>query len=95
MIWKQRGFLTSTETPIKNGQLNDCLTAILSSSEIAVIHIEANIKKTEAESQGNAPADSYAKAAAKIICAGFDTYPGSPVCFYKNNDPLLTRLLPS
>lgn len=32
------------------------LTAILSSSETAVIKIEAHAEKTEAEHQGNAPA---------------------------------------
>lgn len=61
---EQKGFLTSMGTPTKNGQqINGLPAAILLSSEIAVIKIEVDIKKTEPQYQRNALADSPAKAA--------------------------------
>ena len=53
MLWKQRDFLSSSGTPIKNGQkVNDLLTAILLSYEVAVIEIRVPTGKTGPEYQG-------------------------------------------
>lgn len=65
------GFLTFIETPIKNEQVDDPLTAILLHSEIAVIKIEEQSKKIKPirerfPYQGNGLADFLAKATVRI-----------------------------
>ena len=84
-MWKQGGFLTSTESPIKSGQVNYLLTATLSLSKISIIKIEAQTKKTECESQENAFVDFHARAAATGSVAHVDEFHSTPA----KNDPLL------
>ena len=81
ILWKQEGFLTSTESPIKSGQVNYLLTATLLLSKISVTKIVAQTKKTESECQENALVDFHAKAAA----TGSVAHDSSPA----KNDPLL------
>lgn len=48
MLWKQRDFLTSLGTPIKNGQqVNNLPAAPLLPSEIPVIRREGHTKRME------------------------------------------------
>lgn len=48
-LWKQRGILTSSGTPIKNGQQVNDLTAVLFPSVTAVIKTETHTKRAEFE----------------------------------------------
>lgn len=64
ILWKQRGFLISPGTLIKNGQQVNDLSASLLPSEIAVIEIEADTKRTKCEYQRSTLADLHAKATA-------------------------------
>ena len=51
MLWRQRGFLAPSGTPIKTGQQVNgssyCYSAVLLTSEIAVIKTEAHPESTE------------------------------------------------
>lgn len=69
MLWKQREFLTSKGTPIKNGPqvVNELLPATLLPNQIATIKIEVHTRKTEPECQGNTLAGFYAKSASTEI----------------------------
>lgn len=64
ILWKQRGFLLSPGTPIKNRQQVNDLSASLLPSEIAVIEIEADTKRTKPEYQRSALPDFNAKTTA-------------------------------
>ncbi|CAM5079131.1 unnamed protein product [Eretmochelys imbricata] len=64
-LWKQRGFLTSSGTKIANGPLiSALLEAIQTPRQVAVVHCYAHRQSNSVVSQGNALADSAAKAAA-------------------------------
>lgn len=55
----------SSETSIKKGQqLNGLLNAILLSSEIAIIKIEAHTKRIKSDYQENLPPEFHARAVA-------------------------------
>lgn len=69
MVWRcirnKGDFLTSCETPIKNGQqVNKFLPAILLLPDIAVLTIETHAERTEPEHREKTLADFHAKAAA-------------------------------
>ncbi|CAM4567499.1 unnamed protein product [Lepidochelys kempii] len=64
-LWKQRGFLTSSGTKIANGPLiSALLEAIQAPRQVAVVHCYAHRQSNSVVSQGNALADSAAKAEA-------------------------------
>lgn len=62
MLWEKNSFLMSTGTPIKNGQIQGLLTAMLLPCKIAVIKIEAHTKNGTWY-QRNALADFHGMAA--------------------------------
>lgn len=65
-LWRQRGFMTASGTPVKNGQLvKELLEALQLSNEVTVLKIKAHSKETRSEAKGNALADVAAKQAAK------------------------------
>lgn len=65
MLWKQRGFLTSSGQPIKNGKLvAEFLDAIQQPKQLAIIKIPGHSKATTMEAKGNHFADAAAKQAA-------------------------------
>ena len=71
ILWANRGFITSSGTPVKHGKLiGELLDTCQLPSSIAVVKCEAHTKSNDPVSQSNALADHAAKAAAKI---------GSPV----------------
>ena len=64
-LWRQRGFITSSGTNIKNAiYVNNLLEACLLPSKLAVIHCEAHSSSTSLVAKGNARADACAKHAA-------------------------------
>ena len=64
-LWHERGFITSSGTPIKNGYLiANLLQAILLLSVVAVIKCDAHTGGPDDVSKGNSKADEAAKAAA-------------------------------
>lgn len=66
ILWANRGFITSSGSPVKHGQLiGELLDACQLPSSIAVVKCEAHSKSNDFVSQGNALADHAAKAAAK------------------------------
>lgn len=63
-IWKERGFLTAKDNPIKYGpQILKLLQAIHLPKEIVVIHCKGHQKGQSKVAQGNKYADKVAKAA--------------------------------
>ena len=66
-LWANRGFITSSGTPVKHGKLiGELLDACQLPSSIAVVKCEAHTKSDDPVSRGNASADHAAKAAAKF-----------------------------
>ncbi|KAK4810623.1 hypothetical protein QYF61_007360, partial [Mycteria americana] len=66
MLWKKRGFFTSSGKRVSNGEeICNLLEWVQLPREIAVIHCPAHIKDTTEISEGNALADAAAKAAAQ------------------------------
>ncbi|KAM7077745.1 uncharacterized protein J5F26_016218 [Ciconia maguari] len=66
MLWKERGFFTSSGKRVSNGEeICNLLEWVQLPREIAVIHCPAHIKDTTEISEGNALADAAAKAAAQ------------------------------
>ncbi|XP_043850168.1 uncharacterized protein LOC122748559 [Dromiciops gliroides] len=65
MLWKHRGFLTSSGKEIAHSELiRDFLEAIQLPKTLAIIHCSAHKKGTDPVTQGNARADAAAKTAA-------------------------------
>ena len=65
MLWKQKGFLTSSGQWIKNGkQVAELLDAISLPSALAIIKVWGHSKPDTAEAKGNSLADHAAKAVA-------------------------------
>ncbi|XP_053904103.1 protein NYNRIN-like [Malaclemys terrapin pileata] len=65
LLWKYRGFLTSTGSPIKNSlYVSALLDALLVPKAIAVVKCTAHQTPRDEVTRGNALADSAAKAAA-------------------------------
>ena len=91
VLWKQRDFLSSSGTPIKNGQkANDLLTAILLSSEVAVIEIRVPTGKTGPEYQGMPQLISTQRQQLSI-CEDCGTTWMKSFCFCKKR-PFVARL---
>ncbi|XP_053328806.1 ribonuclease H-like [Spea bombifrons] len=66
-IWRLRGYLTSSGSPILNHtHVKALLDALMMPSAIAVIKIAAHTKGTDAESKSNDLADKSAKEAAGL-----------------------------
>nr|XP_059866102.1 ribonuclease H-like [Delphinus delphis] len=62
MLWKQRGFLTSSGQRIKSGrQVAELLDAILLPCALAIIKISGHSKADTTEAKGNSLADQAAK----------------------------------
>ena len=62
MLWKQRGFLTSSEQLIKNGiQVAELLAVILLHSVLAIIKVSGHTKADTTEAKSNSLADHDAK----------------------------------
>ena len=62
MLWKQRGFLTSSGQPIKSGrQVVELLDAILLPHALAIIKISGHSKADTTEAKGNSLADQATK----------------------------------
>ncbi|KAJ1145421.1 hypothetical protein NDU88_011708 [Pleurodeles waltl] len=60
-LWSQRGFLTSSSSPVRNGErIHDRLQAIELPEKIAVIKCSAHIKSQDFVSMGNGYADQVA-----------------------------------
>ena len=65
MLWKERGFLTSSgNTTAHRTLIKGLLEAIQLPTELAVIYIKAHTNRRDNVSRGNALADQAAKAAA-------------------------------
>ncbi|KAJ1171254.1 hypothetical protein NDU88_003124 [Pleurodeles waltl] len=61
-LWSQRGFLTSSGSPVKNGErIRELLHAIQMPAEIAVVKCSAHTKGQDYVSLGNAYADQVAR----------------------------------
>ncbi|KAJ1177284.1 hypothetical protein NDU88_002545 [Pleurodeles waltl] len=61
-LWSQRGFMTSSGSPVKNGEhIKDLLHAILLPLEIAVVKCNAHVKSQDFVSMGNSYADQVAR----------------------------------
>lgn len=66
-LWKQRGFLTATGTPIKNAQYIEALMSSLQlPKQLAVIKVKAHSTADSTEAKGNALADHAAKRACSL-----------------------------
>ncbi|KAK4811224.1 hypothetical protein QYF61_022121 [Mycteria americana] len=66
MLWKERGFFTSSGKRVSNGEeIRNLLESVQLAREIAVIHCPAHTKDTTDISEGNALADAAVKAAAQ------------------------------
>ncbi|XP_050803922.1 uncharacterized protein LOC127048283 [Gopherus flavomarginatus] len=64
-LWVNRGFLTSTGSPIQKGGIVQKLHAAMQKpTEVAVIKVKAHTKGTDPHSKGNRRADELAKQAA-------------------------------
>lgn len=67
-IWKERGLLTTHNTPIKHGpETLDLLEAVKFPKELAIIHCKAHQKDPTEITKGNSRADKEAKRAAESI----------------------------
>lgn len=54
VLWKQRGFLTSSGQPVKNGRQDaELLDAILLPSALAIIKVSGHSKPETTETKGN------------------------------------------
>ncbi|KAJ1173215.1 hypothetical protein NDU88_005055 [Pleurodeles waltl] len=61
-LWSQRGFLTSSGSPVKNGEkIKELLHAIQLPLEIAVVKYNAHMKSQDFVSMGNGYADQVAR----------------------------------
>ncbi|KAJ1090114.1 hypothetical protein NDU88_003252 [Pleurodeles waltl] len=61
-LWSQRGFMTSSGSPVKNGeQIKDLLHAIQLPLEIAVVKCNAHVKSQDFVSMGNGYADQVTR----------------------------------
>ncbi|KAJ1177910.1 hypothetical protein NDU88_003162 [Pleurodeles waltl] len=61
-LWSQRGFLTSSGSPVKNGErIRELLHAIQVPAEVAVVKCSAHTKGQDYVSLGNAYADQVAR----------------------------------
>ena len=64
VLWKQRGFLTSSGQPVKNGRQDaELLDAILLPSALAIIKVSGHSKPETTETKGNSWADRTTKTA--------------------------------
>ena len=69
MLWKQRGFLTSSDQPIKTEkQVAELLHSIQLPRQLAIIKILGHSKSDTLEATGNQLADAAAKQAALKAC---------------------------
>ncbi|KAM8972071.1 uncharacterized protein RCH25_017686 [Pelodytes ibericus] len=65
LIWKTRGFLTATGTPVKHGTaIKELMDALLLPEEVAILKVKAHGKRNSEETCGNHKADQAAKDAA-------------------------------
>ncbi|KAJ1101471.1 hypothetical protein NDU88_006539 [Pleurodeles waltl] len=70
-LWSQRGFMTSSVSPVKNGEhIKDLLHAIQLPLEIAVVKCSAHIRSQDFVSMGNGYADQVARFCA-LNCISF------------------------
>ncbi|KAJ1209546.1 hypothetical protein NDU88_004920 [Pleurodeles waltl] len=70
-LWSQRGFLTSSGSPVKNGEkIKELLHAIQLPLEIAVVKCSAHVKSQDFVSMGNGYADQVARFCA-LNCISF------------------------
>ncbi|KAJ1091548.1 hypothetical protein NDU88_004667 [Pleurodeles waltl] len=70
-LWSQRGFMTSTGSPVKNGkQIRDLLHEIQLPLEIAVVKCSAHTRSQDFVSMGNSYADQVARFCA-LNCISF------------------------
>ncbi|XP_063291552.1 ribonuclease H-like [Pelobates fuscus] len=54
LIWKTRGFLTATGTPVKHGAaIEELMDALLLPEEVAVLKVKAHGRLNSEEAQGN------------------------------------------
>ncbi|KAJ1211468.1 hypothetical protein NDU88_006828 [Pleurodeles waltl] len=61
-LWSQRGFMTSSDSPVKNGErIKELLHAIQLPLEIAVVKCSAHVKSQDFVSMGNGYADQVAR----------------------------------
>lgn len=68
LLWKQRGYPTTSGTPVMNGQLvGELMDAIQLPTEVAVIKVKAHTGKKTTEAKGNALADEAARTAARSM----------------------------
>lgn len=64
-IWKERGYLTAQDAPIKYGpQILEILEAVHLPQEVAVVHCEGYHRGSYETTQGNRLADKNAEDAA-------------------------------
>lgn len=62
MLWKQRGFLTSSVQTIRNGQIvSKLLDSTQFPKQLAIIKIPGHFKSDSVEAKGNQSADAAAK----------------------------------
>ncbi|KAJ1214749.1 hypothetical protein NDU88_002365 [Pleurodeles waltl] len=67
-LWSQRGFMTSSGSPVKNGeQIKDLLHAIQLPLEIAVVKCNAHVKSQDFVSIGNGYADQVARWSEEVV----------------------------
>lgn len=65
MLWKQRGFLTSSEQPTKDGkQVAELLDVIQQPKQVAIIKIPGHSNAAPMEAKGNDLADTATRQAA-------------------------------
>ncbi|KAM8966309.1 uncharacterized protein RCH25_025016 [Pelodytes ibericus] len=65
LIWKTRGFLTATGTPVKHGTaIKELMYALLLPEEVAILKVKAHGRRDSEETCGNHKADQAAKDAA-------------------------------
>ncbi|KAJ1216467.1 hypothetical protein NDU88_004068 [Pleurodeles waltl] len=70
-LWSQRGFMTSSGSPVKNGEkVKDLLHAIQLPLEIAVVKCNVHVKSQDFVSMGNGYADQVARFCA-LNCISF------------------------
>ncbi|KAJ1125189.1 hypothetical protein NDU88_003624 [Pleurodeles waltl] len=70
-LWSQRGFMTSSGSPVKNGeQIKDLLHAIQLPLEIAVVKCNAHVRSQDFVSMGNGYADQVSRFCA-LNCISF------------------------
>lgn len=67
VIWKTRGFLTSSGKPIKNSEaVQSLIEALELPTEVAIVKVPAHVKQDDPLAVGNAQADQAAKQAAGL-----------------------------